>query len=86
MALRRGAAILVAMVVATLALAPAAQAGGQRFVTTLTGAVEVPGPGDSDGSGTAVITINRGARRPSRPRIGGGVGGPFRAADPAPRG
>jgi hypothetical protein len=57
---RRRAAILVALVGAILALGPTAQAGGQRFVTTLTGAAEVP-PGDPDGSGTAVITINRGA-------------------------
>jgi hypothetical protein len=57
---RRLAAILVALVVATLALGPAAQAGGQRFTTMLTGAAEVPGPGDPDGSGTAIITINRG--------------------------
>jgi hypothetical protein len=57
---RRIAAILVALVAATVALAPAAQAGGQPFTTMLTGAAEVPGPGDPDGSGTAVITINRG--------------------------
>jgi hypothetical protein len=34
--------------------------GGRRFTTTLTGAAEVPGPGDPDGSGTAVITLNHG--------------------------
>jgi hypothetical protein len=34
--------------------------GGRRFTTTLTGAAEVPGPGDPDGSGTAVLTLNYG--------------------------
>ncbi len=57
---RRSAAVLVAIIAVTmLALAPPAQAV-QRFTTTLTGANEIPGPGDPDGSGTATITINRG--------------------------
>jgi hypothetical protein len=34
--------------------------GGRPFSTTLTGAAEVPGPGDPDGSGTAVLTLNPG--------------------------
>jgi hypothetical protein len=34
--------------------------GGRPFATTLTGAAEVPGPGDSDGSGTAELTLNPG--------------------------
>ena len=38
----------------------AADDGGRRFSTTLTGAAEVPGPGDPDGSGTAVIRLNHG--------------------------
>lgn len=33
------------------------------FVTALTGAAEVPGPGDADGSGRATITINYGQSR-----------------------
>lgn len=37
-----------------------ASAGGRTFSTTLSGANEVPGPGDPDGSGTAVITLNQG--------------------------
>jgi hypothetical protein len=49
----------VVTLVMTLALAPTAQAI-QRFTVTMTGAAERPGPGDPDGSGTAVITINRG--------------------------
>ena len=34
--------------------------GGRRLTATLTGPVEVPGPGDPDGSGRAVITLNQG--------------------------
>ena len=55
--------------VATAALvAPATSAqlvteGGRPFTVTMTGAAEVPGPGDSDGSGTAKITVNPGQMR-----------------------
>ena len=34
--------------------------GGRPFSTTLTGAAEVPGPGDPDGSGTALLRLNPG--------------------------
>lgn len=34
--------------------------GGRKFFTNLDGASEVPGPGDPDGSGTALITLNHG--------------------------
>ena len=34
--------------------------GGRTISTTLTGAAEVPGPGDPDGSGEAHITFNQG--------------------------
>lgn len=34
--------------------------GGRKLQTTLTGAAEVPGPGDTDGSGSASITVNPG--------------------------
>ena len=34
--------------------------GGLTFSTTLTGAAEVPGPGDPDGSGTATLRLNPG--------------------------
>jgi CHRD domain len=37
-----------------------AEQGGRPFSTTLTGAAEVPGPGDPDGSGEAVLTLNHG--------------------------
>jgi hypothetical protein len=34
--------------------------GGRPLSATLTGAAEVPGPGDADGGGTAKITLNPG--------------------------
>ena len=34
--------------------------GGRPLSTTLSGAAEVPGPGDPDGAGTATITLNPG--------------------------
>lgn len=34
--------------------------GGRPFTTTLTGAAEVPGPGDPDGIGTASLRLNPG--------------------------
>lgn len=34
--------------------------GGRRLTATLTGAAEVPNPGDPDGSGTALLTLNYG--------------------------
>ena len=37
-----------------------ALAGGRPLSATLTGAAEVPGPGDPDGSGTAHLTLNQG--------------------------
>lgn len=58
---RRLAATLAALGAVGLTLgAPAAVAGGRPFTTDLTGAAEVPGPGDPDGSGTAMLTINPG--------------------------
>jgi hypothetical protein len=36
------------------------QQGGRPFSITLTGAAEVPGPGDPDGTGTASVTLNHG--------------------------
>lgn len=33
--------------------------GGQPLSTSLTGAAEVPGPGDADGTGTARITLDQ---------------------------
>ena len=47
---------------AALALSVAVAAGesGRPLSATLTGAAEVPGPGDPDGSGAASITLNGG--------------------------
>jgi CHRD domain len=46
--------------VALLALGAPAFGEGRPFATTLTGAAEVPGPGDADASGTAFIALNQG--------------------------
>jgi hypothetical protein len=46
--------------VALLAIAAPAYGEGRPFSTTLTGAAEVPGPGDPNASGTARITLNQG--------------------------
>jgi hypothetical protein len=37
-----------------------ADQGGRSFFVWMTGAEEAPGPGDPDGSGTALITLNQG--------------------------
>ena len=42
---------------------PATASGGAVLSATLTGANEVPGPGDPDGAGTAEITVNPGLER-----------------------
>jgi hypothetical protein len=46
--------------VGMLAMGAPAYGEGRPFSTTLTGAAEVPGPGDPDASGTAFITLNQG--------------------------
>jgi hypothetical protein len=46
--------------VGMLTVGAPALAEGRPFATTLTGAAEVPGPGDPDASGTAFITLNQG--------------------------
>jgi len=51
---------LVLILLTVLALASIAADGGRKFTTTLTGAAEVPGPGDPDGSGTATLRLNPG--------------------------
>jgi hypothetical protein len=52
-----GAGLLLALAASVVALA---DDGGRPFATTLTGAAEVPGPGDPDGSGTAAVRLNLG--------------------------
>jgi CHRD domain len=51
--------VLAAAVIA-LTLAGVGLGGGRSFQTSLSGAAEVPGPGDPDGSGSARITLNQG--------------------------
>ena len=41
---------------------PGAKQGGRPLRATLSGAAEVPGPADTDGSGTAVLTFNPGQK------------------------
>src|SRR5680860_1328048 len=57
-------ALVMVLIVATLGWAGSAGAapdnGGRKFFTNLDGASEAPGPGDPDGSGTALITLNHG--------------------------
>jgi hypothetical protein len=50
--------ILVIASVAVVLVAPPAQAQKSTYNVTLAGAEEVPGPGDPDGRGTAVITLD----------------------------
>ena len=51
--------VLAGLIAATTLAVPTA-AAGTRLVATMSGAEEVPGPGDPDGSGTAVLRLNRG--------------------------
>ena len=54
---------MIMIVLTVLALASIAADGGRKFTTTLTGAAEVPVPGDPDGSGTATVWLNHGQGR-----------------------
>jgi hypothetical protein len=54
------AVIAVGVLFASMVFAQVASAGGQPFVTALEGENEVPVTGDIDGSGTAMLTLNRG--------------------------
>jgi len=58
---KKNTVLYIALIVlAVLALASIAADGGRKFTTTLTGAAEIPGPGDPDATGTATITLNYG--------------------------
>jgi hypothetical protein len=52
------AALTVALVVPNSTVG--AEEAGRPFSTALTGAAEVPGPGDADASGSASIVLNQG--------------------------
>lgn len=61
----KAAAILAVIVLAAVgashqAFAASDEAGGRPFWVSLSGAEEVPIPGDPDGSGTAFLTLNPG--------------------------
>lgn len=56
----RSIVTVAGMTVLLMMLAATALAGGRPFTTALSGANEVPGPGDPDGTGTAHITLNQG--------------------------
>jgi hypothetical protein len=57
------ALLLGAISLAGAAVAESADNGGRKLQTPLTGAAEVPGPGDPDGGGTATVTVNPGQGR-----------------------
>jgi CHRD domain-containing protein len=54
------ALMLLVAAVAVAGTAGAIEAGGRSLSATLTGAAEVPGPGDPEGAGTATLTVNPG--------------------------
>ena len=64
--MRKLSLLIAAIALANVALfagfvtAQEKEQGGRRLTATLTGAAEVPGPGDADGAGTAVVTLNQG--------------------------
>ena len=51
---------IVLVLLTVLALTGIAADGGRTFTVEMTGAAEAPGPGDPDGSGTAVFRLNPG--------------------------
>jgi len=53
-------ALVVLSLTFFLSATPPAGAQGKPFRIMLSGAAEVPGPGDADGTGTAELTINPG--------------------------
>ena len=56
-------AIVLFVLVAAVTIVLASQDkphGGRPLTATLTGAAEVPGPGDADGAGSAKLTLNHG--------------------------
>ncbi len=52
--------LVVLGAVALMLAAVPAMAGGRPLTAELTGATEVPNPGDPDGSGFAAVTLNQG--------------------------
>lgn len=54
------AAALSVIALCSFVIAQNQSQGGRPLAATLTGAAEVPGPGDPDGSGEAHLTLNQG--------------------------
>lgn len=52
--------LLVGLLTVGIAATAAAANGGRPLGATMTGADEAPGPGDPDGTGTAMFTLNHG--------------------------
>ena len=58
------AGVIAVLVLALGAVSPAvAGNGGRPLSTTLTGAAEIPGPGDPDATGQANLRLNQGKQR-----------------------
>ncbi len=57
--MRKLTMLAVVLAMAVFGAIPAL-AGGRPLTADLTGAAEVPGPGDPDGSGFATVTLNQG--------------------------
>jgi CHRD domain len=60
---RASGTILIALIALSVIAAPATVANGRPLKAELTGANEVPGPGDPDGSGVARLRLNQGRHR-----------------------
>lgn len=54
------AIISAALATPVLAIDGSSAEGGRKLTATLSGATEVPGPGDADGKGTADLRVNPG--------------------------
>ena len=61
--LRSSIILLTLLAAVTMVLAAQKEHGGKPFTATLTGATEVPGPGDADGAGTFSVTLNPGQKQ-----------------------
>ena len=56
-------AALILSLAVVAARPPGSEYGGRRLTAHLSGAEEVPGPGDPDAHGTAIITLNPGKEK-----------------------
>ena len=61
--LRIVGSVMAGVIALSAIAAPAAVAGGRPLKAILSGANEVPGPGDPDGSGKAKLRLNQGRQR-----------------------